>query len=360
MLYSRQREIVRLAIAAALLLSPALVAQADAVAEQHRIEQLLSSPTLTERAWGAYWAGRVHEPSVNELLLRQFSDAQSYTDADDSSEEYGYVLTLFDALIQAGMKVPADLLMPFKDQWRDEVLILLARDSGNEDLLLELRDQKLSDGQWLTVNNLLFRMNSARWLATTLRELKITHKFTVVDANVNSFGEASGTGIGGAAEDGTRELPKGFPPIGLYELSPSSGEEYVLVAKGPRDAYYSRKVVPTNGRVGWGISYATVDVQQENLRYLAAVNEMTLEQAIPIFWATSTIHWYSPESFQQQVAAALGNQATAIQAFADNARRRGIESLTGINLEITLQINDERRSRMAPLPLVEPLELAIQ
>ena len=136
---------------------------------------------MARKAWDVYWAGRLHTSSANDLLLAQLGSAKVYREANFSSAEYTFVLTLFDGLIESGIAVPADALESFEERWRDEVLILLARTRGNEDLLLQMRDKQLNQAQWLAVNNLLLRTGSARFFATTLAELRIRHRYLVVD-----------------------------------------------------------------------------------------------------------------------------------------------------------------------------------
>jgi hypothetical protein len=108
-----------MAILVAALLFPSAVGDQLQEAKQ-RAENLLSSASVLDRAWGAYEAGRLHENSLDKLLTDRLGEAVIYVDSASASEERAYVFVLFDALIESGVKVPADVLLPIKERWRDE------------------------------------------------------------------------------------------------------------------------------------------------------------------------------------------------------------------------------------------------
>jgi hypothetical protein len=344
----------RFLIAVLLVTATALAQTPD---EQRRAKELLSSPVLTERAWGAYWAGRLHIPSLNDSLVECLNIAQAYREADFNSEENAYVRALFDALIESGTLVPARMLASFAGHWPDEVLILLSRDQGNEDLLLAIRDQRLNQARWLAVNNLLLRIRSARFFLKTLTELQIKHQFLIVDHDEAWSGGGSG---GGSVADGIRQLPKGFPPIALYQLVDFASEGYVLVAKGPRDVYYRRTVVPTNQQVGWGVPDSLSDRQQERLEYLAALNQTSADEIIQTFSPTSTIWWHGREDFTRMVDVDLDGQAARVQSFVAAAGKRGLGNLAGLRLRIVTTVEDHRRSATSSPPEVAPKEFVLR
>jgi hypothetical protein len=104
------------------------------------------------------------------MLIERLRQAEALRDSQWNSEPRGYVQALVDAPIESRAKPPAGAILPFVDCCRTEVLILLAREPGqNEDALLDLRSQPLHDGEWLLANNLLFHMESARFFAKTWR-----------------------------------------------------------------------------------------------------------------------------------------------------------------------------------------------
>lgn len=158
-------------------------AAADQPMAAHQIaEQLLGSANLRDKAWGAYWAGRLHADALNQLLVQSLSEAQPCFASSFNTQEHAYVLALFDALIESGTKVPISVIAPFRKHWKDDVLILAARDRGeNEDLLLTMREEDLKQAEWLATGNLLLAAKSSKFFVNTLREIHITHTFRVID-----------------------------------------------------------------------------------------------------------------------------------------------------------------------------------
>jgi hypothetical protein len=192
------------------LATAVLIAQSLALGqlpeERLRATQLLASSNLAQKAWGVYLAGVLHQDELDELLIARLAEASIYSDSKFGSEEYAYVLTLFDALIQSGRSIPADLLPPFAKGWRDEVLIALSQSQGSEDFLLDMRAETLNQAQWLTVNNRLLSLKSSRFFVATLTELRIRHRFILQDDE--------GSGFAAVAEEGAWEIQlSGCPGI---------------------------------------------------------------------------------------------------------------------------------------------------
>ena len=94
--------------------------------------RLLEPSSLRDKAWGAWMAGASHDPAMREPLLAQLQSAQSMRGSQPDTEEYAYIQALFDALIQMPGPIPTDIILPFEDSWRTEILILLSRDPAAE------------------------------------------------------------------------------------------------------------------------------------------------------------------------------------------------------------------------------------
>jgi hypothetical protein len=285
------------------------------------------------------------------------SQAQDYIDAEAASQEHAYVLALFDALIESGRNVPADLLRPFATRWRDEVIILLCRSTENEDDLLNMRAEPLNEAQWLAVGNSLLKLRSSKFFVRTLEQTHVTHKFIVVSEEAGGFGGGSG---GGGVSDGSRQLPKGFPPIGLYQLVTFPAEGYALVAKGPRNVYFRRTVVPTNRQVVWGTPFGSCEKDEEQLEYLAAMTQTSIVNVSGIFSPSTTIQWRTEDDFLSRSMAALSGQSTAIQAFVETARQRGLKGLADLKLTGFPILDDRRHSTIEALPKLPTMNIAVQ
>jgi hypothetical protein len=275
------------------------------------------------------------------------------------------VTVLFDAAIEAGITVPAELLEPFQEHWLDPVVILLARDKESEDLLLKLSAEKSHDFMreiaWLAANNLLSGRRSGRWYAAMVGEITATHRFTVVD---QGYGPGNGGGIGGGSGCGVTMLPKGFPPAVLYVLEnmPYSGS--VLLAKGPpllivrQDVYYTRTVVPTNKQAGTSRHATSFDRMAVRIGYLAQLGGKPFDQTEQLFHSDTLIHYLTLEGFESEAASMMEVQAQGIQELIQHIEEGGL-SAPGIHLQIIPEVIDQRHgaTNVLPTPPPRPFEL---
>ena len=62
-------------------------------------------------------------------------------------------------------------------------------------------------------------------------------------------------GGGGVCGDGVLAMPKGFPPITVYDLQDAAFTGNVGLAKGPQNVYYSRTIASTDKQVGVGFAF---------------------------------------------------------------------------------------------------------
>ena len=344
---------------ARILLALALSVGAQSLPENEvaRVRRLLSSPQWRDKAWGAYFAGGLHSDELKEPLIEAFREASALRNAWDMSEEYGYVAALFDAAIQSGISVPAELLEPFEEHWRAPVIVLLSRDPAGEDSLLRLREEKLGDGEWLAVSNLLQALKSQRFFAKALSEVNISHVFTLTDPADNQ-GRGRGFG-GGVFSDGSARMPKDFPPVGVYVLVgwPQKGD--VMLAAGPQNAYYRRTVAPTNERVPYSASPGPVDRQKITVGYLAPLGHITEEQAAYLFHRQTSIEYRGEDDLRKRWDAALGAQEAAMRAFVRTAQQNGLGSVTGMTLKIVPQLYDLREMTAGAPPPLTPHEFVL-
>jgi hypothetical protein len=78
------------------------IAEADAARARH----LLSSPQWQDKAWGAYFAGRLHSADLEQPLLDALREAAALRDVAWRTEEYGYLTALFDAVVESESEFP--------------------------------------------------------------------------------------------------------------------------------------------------------------------------------------------------------------------------------------------------------------
>jgi hypothetical protein len=349
-------------VVAILLLANALSAQPLPVSAQQaeRARQLLNSVQWVDKAWGAYLAGRLHSPDLDQALIEQFRFAMALRDAPSHAEEHGFMAALFDAAIEAGMTVPAALLEPFEENWADAVLILLARDKDSEGSLLRLGLEKSRPIVWLAANNLLFERKSQIWYAATLAQISITHRFTVTDPGYGpGIGDGAGGGVSGG--DGIAALPKGFPPVAFYTLQDGvmAQRGSVLLARGPQNVYYKRTVVPTDKQVPFGSGSVALDRMAIRIGYLAQLRHEPFEQTERLFHSETHIPFTTVGDFERQVEREMEAQAEGIRALIQDIVRAGL-SAPDVRLRIVPEAVDRRQTATARLPAVPPREIPLQ
>ncbi len=327
------------AILAALLATQTLGAQPQY--EQARAEELLRSTSIVSRAWGVFHAGRLGTPALRQRLVQQLAALIPYRDADPQSAEGALIHAVFDALIVSGTQVPEMYLMPFASKWRDEVLILLAHQGADEETLFEIRKADLTEPQWLLVNNLLLQKKPPRFFSQLLDEVEITHTILIVDGDSSGVGGGSG---GGSWACGVRQMPRGFPPVGLYQLIAYAERGAIVIAKGPRDVYYRRTVAPTDGQVGWSVGRVSWNARQERLAYLAVLTKSETSRMRHLLSRVSSVHWRGNTDFERELDLLLERQASDIRSWLGDAVRLGVADVRPDRLGITANIEDRRRN----------------
>ena len=345
---------VALAAAAAASAQPASIA----AQEEARARLLLYSTQLPEKAWGAYFASRLHSTDLDSTLVDELRAAAPLAgSAHFGSEEYGFLAALFDALIESEIQVPADLLQPFEGAWTGPVLILLARggDGDREQALLRLTQDR-SDLVWLAANNLLSGMKSQLWYGRLLGELSITHRFVVLDPG---GGWGSGGSRGGTCSDGMIVFPKGFPPIGFYSLEGTARSGVALLAPGPQNIYYRRIVVPADKQAAGFGSCFSVDRQQAGIGYLAMLSTMEPKQVQQLYHAEIQITYAGLPEFERRVQTALDAQSQGIRQLLAAIAEHGLATPPGLALRIVPEVIDHRRSPTEALPAVAARDILL-
>jgi hypothetical protein len=335
---------------------PPLCAQTKPISAQEidRARQLLNSPVWITKAWGAYFAGRLHSDELQQTLIDQFAPAALLRDSPSYSQEHAFITVLLDAAIEAGVTVPATLLKPFEEGWTVPVVILLARDKCSEDSLLRLRSEKLRNTLWLSVNNLLLEKKSQRWYEAMLGEISITHRFTVTDPG-RGPGYGGGS-AGGSCGDGVAGMPKGFPPTTLYTLHEDGVRGNVLLARGPRNVYYERTVVPTDEQVGIGSCDSIFDRMAVRIGYLAELRGESAEETEQLFRSESFIEYSSAEAFARETERSMIAQEQRIREFIRGIEKAGLRT-PETRLRIVPEVADTRQNAKDTLPVVAARDL---
>jgi len=315
--------------------------------------QWMQSPGYREKAWGAYLAGKYRLQDQAASLVSQLVALRGL--AGDTlhvdSPEFGAIQATLDALIQLGHPVDAASLLPFRKQWANEVLILLAEDpQANREALLAMAEQRdPADTRWVAIHNLLVGARSAGMAARLLAGVNVIHVFYVMDRA--GYPAGSGGGGGGAIYDGLPGFAPGFPHAGVYDLFLSRQADGVLFAPGTHPVYYRRA---TTARCR---TFPEIDRQEYGLEYLAELGRLPL-RAIKLALTPSTvIQWAGAKAYKQQVSTAVHAQLRAIQQFLSGLKSAEVltpEEAEALKLRIFIDPDDQRKSGAA-LPDFAPV-----
>jgi hypothetical protein len=353
---------MRLATVVAALTLGSVSAYAQVAPPVDQSRRLLESQSLRDKAWGAWFAGASHDPTLLEPLLAQLLQvAQPLRNAQHDSEEYAYIQALFDALIQIPGPIPSEVILPFEQSWRTEILILLSRDpsaDGAESALLEMREHSMPGPEWAAVNDLLFALSSKPFFQKTLEEIRVRHAFVVIDqgAGVAFCGGAIGCGAS------TRRFPSGFPPIALYQLWATLTQPGdILFQEQPIPIRYRRIVVPTDGQTDWKNCEGdyTRDRQSLLARFFSSIGGRSPDESYALFNPRTTISWHDSAQVAAEMEKVLSGQATSVQALIEDAQERDLVQASGLHLTIETTPQDLRSDRTVPLPTAAPHEIVI-
>jgi hypothetical protein len=334
-------------------------AQPVGEAEAARARRLLASPQWLDKAWGAYFAGRLHAAELREPLIEAFRETAALRDAAPVTEAYGYLAALFDAAIESGITVPAATLEPFEEKWSAPVIILLSREpAAAEEALLRMRAAAKRNSDWLAAGNLLAALKSERFFAKALSEVSVWQAFRVTDPG-DLTGSGGGAG-GGGFSDGVAVMPKRFPPVGVYQLSNWMKPGDALLTLGPQDIYYRRTVVPTDVQVSYSHAEYFIDRPKMSVDYLAPLAGLTVEQAQSVFHRQTRIEYSGEATLQREWDAAMSAQEAAIRAFVRAAQDHGLGRVTGMTLRIVPQLYDTRKTTRGGVPALTPREFVLE
>lgn len=329
-----------------------LAAQPMSIADQEaaRARILLASPNWTEKAWGAYFAGRLHSDDLRTPLLDQLRAAAHQADPH-------YVSVLLDAAIESQLAAPAADIEPFLDNWNAAAVILLALSPDAEQTLLRLADVRSFSFAWLAANNLLCEKKSRPWYRKLVTDLNITHRFTVTDPGI-----AAGTGGmgGGVCGDSLgAPMPKGFPPIARYALEQRPARGSVLLAAGPHNVYYNRTIVPADKPTGFGSCSEMLDPATVREEYLAPLSGLSEQATKSRVHGDTHITFTGRDAFQRTVEQSLIRQEAQLRELFQAIDQRTFRTPPGMRLQIVIDVVDLRENKLDPLPSLSPREITL-
>jgi hypothetical protein len=132
----------------------------------------------------------------------------------------------------------------------------------------------------------------------------------------------------------------------------------ILVLEAPVAIYYRRSVVPADGQAEWSdrqFHSSSTEPRQSRLAQLfSATGGLSPQQSYLLFHPRTTVDWRSAGQAEAEMERLLLEQATSIQALVVDAQRRSLVHASGMRLAIRTTVEDVRRDRSVPVPVVAP------
>jgi hypothetical protein len=345
---------------------PALSQPVSLETETIRANALLDSSKPADRAWGAYLAGNLRLEACQGKIVDLLRGATLLNMAVVDGENYAYVQSLLDALIQLDVKLDKDDVLPFSTTWPAETIILLARQAkANEQALLALRNQRLTYYEWMAIDNLLLGVRSPQFFVETFKKLPAWYHFTVVDRELKNGGTLGG--MDGELLDSTRDrrFPPGFPPAAVYDftlLHAIPVRDAVFLADGPQVSYYRR--LPIDRAYQWtredhgarrlGSGYGGYEKE-----YLARLSRYEPDRIEHIFHPSATLYWTGAESFSVQVKSLMDGQSIELQKLVGDAQTNLRAQFPEFQIQVKANFYDLRDDKTTPLPAAPVRDLTL-
>src|SRR5262245_33521720 len=132
-------------------------------------------------AWGGYLAG---EHRVREAMPHLIATLESPRLRQAGREWKGARFAVLDALILLDAQPPADLLVRYYKEHREQVLILLSEPrAGRDDILL--KSLKTESGiLWYAIAGLLLETKASGFAAALIEDLRLRIDVSVVDGEL--------------------------------------------------------------------------------------------------------------------------------------------------------------------------------
>lgn len=327
---------------------PSFVHLGDVSGEAAR---LLKSQANTERAWGAYLAGRHGLKELTPALVELLADAS----LGDGWEERIIRQAALDSLIRLEAKVPPAALRSLPAHFADEKIILMLR-AGEENVaaLLETFDTELAgesgpDARWLAVGNLLAETKARGFAASLLKGLKIEAEITVVDFEGSlNYAYGSNGGCGGGCGGVMRT---DFPPVGFYNFTAYASRGAVVVAPGKYPVYYLRA---QSGQSGCGYdSMGGYTRDFHRVEYIAGLLDTMPDELKFDSWTSHKIVCKDARQCRGELALVRRqveqSYAAMLSALVEKNLLDASDAAT-LPPDITFTIHDQRQHKAFPLP----------
>jgi len=330
------------------LMNVSFLASAQERELKDSIQELLSSPSMAVKAWGAYITAK-HE--VREIIPDLWAQL-IYLEGGKTHEVRYLRYAILDALIQLKAKPDLNALEVLGSRYNSHKFLLLVNNlDQNQDQLVKLvRGPRVSRACYIAVCNLLAPKKSPGLTLFLLEKLNLKLKVSVVtgDKHIGFGGRSSSAG------DGAFKVPEDFPPITMYHLKEGTltpfFKNYHLIAPGKKPVYCSRRLVQPGKTAGFGSVGARGLINKDVLDYLTQVrnNKISFKPE-----QSRCFSWVDGEKLKNDVKAHQDKMLLEIKALAAALQSEGLltkEELKGYRPKIQLEVRDSRDDKTTPLP----------
>jgi hypothetical protein len=321
-------------------------AQTRSEDEQRRLEVIRSgvrSDDPRRVAWALFDATADQLAAVREDIAAALGRFEPTAGANATPIPW-----LLDAAVQTKAPVSAATLRALWKQWPVQTALLFPYAEGNRDEMLVLLLRESEGGAWFAAANLLVGHRVNGFAAELVRRVRFHVTVYVTDDPNLGIGDASGMSIGSTL--GWQE--PGFPPFALYRFVPPSHAAARVLLEGPRTVYYQRDVRDRGGWDEYGLNPPTND---ELSRYLASITKAAVGLTPLPETAQRTVLWENAGQLQAEIDSIRNPLLTIYQQLVRALVDAGVimpSDALGADRAVTMRFVDFRRDRSTPLPSV--------
>ncbi len=320
------------------------------------ISSLLQSGDVQKQAWGAHFAAQYRYsefiPELLNLLNPLPLDRRQW--APQMAAQYDLNLVILDTLIQLKAQVPADLLTVYFDQYPDELIILLSKHPREQaQLLIPLISITKGNLYWFALCNILAKLRHPSFARELLRDLQIEIRICVRDDDLQTgLNEEE---FGGGCGDGWVQIAEGFPPTGIYELTPEPSDDGALFCDGPIPVYCRRVTAAPHIMAGRGYCMSEINSNRYRLEYLAALLRAPMNSLEICHQKSFFIRWQGIDKYNNDLDEILNHEKEAFAHLKEQLIQQDLLTLQEAetlhpNNKISTMV-DLRKDRLVPLSI---------
>jgi hypothetical protein len=308
-----------------------------------------------KRAWASELIASRQFEALYPKLLTALAVSQSGAPGQfDGTPDEVALEVLADAIIRAGLRVPAEDARKLYPEYPALAMILLSRTlDDNRAALISILNQAKAGEVWLAAANLLAAHPAADFIIQQLDDLTVFVRLLVSEPGAGtgvSYGDCFDPESLGAS--GRRAMPENWPPVAVCRLQTGENGDAVI-ANGTNSVSFTRQV--TAGFGPWkGPKCGGPDIQKlrrDLLVQLSGVDPSTTPLSAVVL---KDISIESAGQYQRDGAAILQEQTMSFAGIVSQLQAKGLitpAQAAARRLHMRLLIVRDRSAReLPPLP----------